>query len=382
MRTELNVLIIGGGLAGLTTALHLKKSGVQVSLIEKNDFPSHKVCGEYISNEVLPYLKWLDIPIEELKPNLLSSLQLTTVKGKSITTKLPLGGFGISRYTLDHFLYTYLINKGVTVIKDTVTAIEFENDMFTTYLLSGKTLKASHVIGAYGKRSAIDMKLNRSFIQKKSPFLAIKGHYSGDFQKDVVAIHNFNGGYCGVSKIENDKLNICYLADYRTFQKYKNIITYQENVLYQNKNLERIFQQCTPLFAEPLVVSQLFFGEKQRIENHILMVGDSAGLIHPLCGNGMAMAIHSAKIAAELLVKFQGGQIASRIDLEQMYSQLWNIEFKTRLKMGHVLSTLLRKEKLADFILSGLTKFPVLLNKMIASTHGKPMINDVDKYNP
>jgi len=54
METTVDVLIIGGGLAGLTSAIHLSKSGLKVSLIEKNEFPKHKVCGEYISNEVLP----------------------------------------------------------------------------------------------------------------------------------------------------------------------------------------------------------------------------------------------------------------------------------------------------------------------------------------
>ena len=46
MKTNVDVVIIGGGLAGLTSAIHLSKSGLKVTLIEKNDFPKHKVCGE------------------------------------------------------------------------------------------------------------------------------------------------------------------------------------------------------------------------------------------------------------------------------------------------------------------------------------------------
>ena len=56
-----DVTIIGGGLAGLCNAIHLSKYGKKVLLIEKNEYPKHKVCGEYISNEVLPYLDFLDI---------------------------------------------------------------------------------------------------------------------------------------------------------------------------------------------------------------------------------------------------------------------------------------------------------------------------------
>ena len=381
MQDELEILIIGGGLAGLTAALHLQKAGLKVTLIEKNEFPSHKVCGEYISNEVWPYLKSLDLDMERLKPNLINQMQFTTVTGKSITVILPLGGFGISRYELDYFLYQHLIKRGVKIIKDTVTNIEFNNDKFTVTLLLGKELIVKHVIGAYGKRSSIDVKLNRAFIQKKSPFLAVKAHYSGDFSKNLVAVHNFRGGYCGVSKVENDKINICYLADYNSFKKYKDIKTYQAQVLHQNRHLAEIFEKCTPIFEEPLVISQLFFGEKPTIENHILMVGDTAGLIHPLCGNGMAMAIHSAKIAAELLIKFKNREIISRAELEKTYTKLWNAEFKTRLKMGHILSALFRKERLSNLLLTGLTKFPSLLNQIIKKTHGKPIINEVDKHN-
>ena len=53
MRNQ-KIVIIGGGLAGLTAGIHLSKIGLSVQIFEKNDFPKHKVCGEYISNEVLP----------------------------------------------------------------------------------------------------------------------------------------------------------------------------------------------------------------------------------------------------------------------------------------------------------------------------------------
>ena len=54
-----HVIVVGGGLAGLTSALHLSRFGIRVTLVEKNSYPRHKVCGEYLSNEVLPYLRSL-----------------------------------------------------------------------------------------------------------------------------------------------------------------------------------------------------------------------------------------------------------------------------------------------------------------------------------
>ena len=107
MKTNLapfNVIIIGGGLAGLSSAIHLSKENIRVLVIEKNAYPKHKVCGEYISNEVLPYLKFLEIDVFELGAQKINKFELSTPKNKLIKARLPLGGFGISRYTLDNAL--------------------------------------------------------------------------------------------------------------------------------------------------------------------------------------------------------------------------------------------------------------------------------------
>jgi flavin-dependent dehydrogenase len=368
------VLIIGGGLAGLTAAIHLSKIGFQITVVEKNEFPKHKVCGEYISNEVLPYLNWLNLKIADLYPTTITKLEFSTVNGKTIKSILPLGGFGISRYTLDEYLSKKAIANGCKIIQDTVETIVFENEIFTITTSSKVVLKCKILIGAFGKRSIIDQNLSRNFIQKKSPWLAVKGHYSGDFPNDLVGLHNFKGGYCGVSKVEKDVINICYLADYETFKQYKNIEEYQNNVISQNPHLKTIFEKSNLLFDKPLTISQISFEKKQAVENHILMIGDTAGLIHPLCGNGMAMAIHSAKIVSELVEKYFNNEIKSRNELEEKYIKEWSSNFSQRLKMGRLLSNLLQKQKLSGVLMRILITFPFLLPKIIKKTHGKPII--------
>ena len=372
MSVNPNVLIIGGGLAGLTSAIHLSKLGLEVTLIEKNEFPKHKVCGEYISNEVLPYLQWLDLQISDLKPTYISKITFSTDKGKIISGNLPLGGFGISRYELDHYLYLKAIKNGCQIIQDTVTDIQFIEDEFRISTSNTLELKSKIVIGAFGKRSNIDQKLNRDFILKKSPWLAVKAHYSGDFPSDLVGLHNFKGGYCGVSKVENNLINICYLVDYETFKQYKNIEEFQSKVIYKNPHLKTVFENCELLFEKPLTISQISFEKKETVENHILMIGDTAGLIHPLCGNGMAMAIHSAKIVSELVIDFLDNKISSRKELEEKYAQEWNRNFKSRLRMGRFLSKILQTEKLTAFLMQLLVIFPFLLPLIIKKTHGKP----------
>ncbi|EJF99163.1 NAD(P)/FAD-dependent oxidoreductase [Flavobacterium sp. F52] len=372
MRTNPDVLIIGGGLAGLAGALHLSKKGLKVVLIEKNTYPKHKVCGEYISNEILPYLLWLGVDVSKLHPTSISNFEFTAQNSKTAKTKLPLGGFGISRYELDHFLFRKAVENSCSVITDTVTNISFENDIFTV-TTSEEMFLAKIVLGAYGKRSNIDQVLSRDFISKKSPWLAVKGHYSGNFDEKLVALYNFQGGYCGVSKVENDIINICYLADFETFKKYKNIEEYQKSVLYKNKKLKAVFENSTSLFEKPITISQISFDKKEPVENHILMIGDTAGLIHPMCGNGMAMAIHSAKIASELVLDFYYGKIESRSELEKKYIQEWKKHFSKRLLFGRLLAKALTHKNFTHVMTTIAASIPSLLSVIIKQTHGRPI---------
>ena len=371
MITTKAVSIVGGGLAGLTAAIHLSKIGIKVIVIEKNEYPKHKVCGEYISNEVLPYLNWLSLDISELNPTHITKLDFSTPNGKLINCSLPLGGFGVSRFALDAFLYKKAIENGCQIIQDNVDDIIYKDGIFTVSTLNNRIISSEIVIGAFGKRSNIDQKLKRKFIKKKSHWLAVKAHYSGEFPNDLVGLHNFEGGYCGVSKVENNVINICYLSNYEAFKKFKGIDDFQSQIVGKNPHLKRIIETSKMLYEAPLTISQVSFDKKASVENHVLMIGDTAGLIHPLCGNGMAMAIHSAKIASELIGDFYTNKIKSREELEKKYIVKWNANFKRRLRIGRILAFILQNQKISDGLMKIMIEFPFLMPFIIKLTHGK-----------
>ncbi|WP_299883158.1 NAD(P)/FAD-dependent oxidoreductase [uncultured Lacinutrix sp.] len=376
MNTEdsyFDVIIVGGGLAGLSSAIHLSKFKIKVLVIEKNTYPKHKVCGEYISNEVLPYLKFLDIDVFKYDAHKINSFELTTIKNKIIKVRLPLGGFGISRYCLDNILAKKVLESNVEILKDAVEDITFINKTFSVKTKSDTTYKAKLVIGAYGKRANLDTKLNRQFIKEKSPFLAVKIHATGNFPDNLVALHNFKGGYCGVSKVENNKINICYITNYNTFKKHKNIQAFQKEILYKNEHLKSIFKNSTSVFDVPLTISQISFLNKKPVENHVLMCGDTAGMIHPLAGNGMSMAIRSAQIVSSLIIDYLDGNIKSRYLLEKQYSMLWNKEFKNRINTGKFIAYLFSLNIVSEIIVLILKPFPKVLQYIIKRTHGKIM---------
>lgn len=367
-------MIVGGGLAGLSAAIHLSKNAVKVLVIEKNSYPKHKVCGEYISNEVLPYLHYLNIDVFELGAQKIDAFELSTPKNKLINAKLPLGGFGISRFTLDKTMAEKAVKQGVTILQDSVVDIQFDKDTFTVTTKNNAVFHTKIVLGAYGKRAALDVTLNRHFIKQKSPFLAVKMHVKGDFPNNKVALHNFDGGYCGVSKVENNTINLCYITDFEAFKKYKDINDFQKEVVFKNTYLKTIFENTTPVFETPLTISQISFSQKNPVENHIIMCGDTAGMIHPLCGNGMSMAIRSAQMASDLIIDYLQGKIKTRLELEKKYQKTWNKAFRSRLKVGHWAVQLFSKKQLAEIAIKVLKWFPALLPKIIKQTHGKPML--------
>ena len=371
--TTFDVIIVGGGLAGLTSAIHLSTRKKRVLLIEKNEYPKHKVCGEYISNEVLPYLNSLGInPISEGAKQI-TKVHISTTKSNLIKGELPLGGFGMSRYFLDNLLVKKAHLNGVQILKDTVESIHFKKDSFTITTKSSAVFQSKITIGAFGKRSSLDQKMKRKFIQKKSPYLAVKIHVKGVFPENLVALHNFKGGYCGVSKVEDNAINVCYITEYRSFKKHKNITDFQEEVIFKNNYLRKIFKESTPIFEKPLTISQVSFQTKNPVEDHIIMCGDTAGMIHPLCGNGMGMAISSAQLACIRILQFLNGEIKTREGLEKQYLRDWNKEFKIRLKAGHFIAWLFRNQTISQIAYSILKTSPSLLPKIIKFTHGKQL---------
>ena len=365
-----DVIIVGGGLAGLTAALHLSRHNVKVCLLEKNKYPSHKVCGEYVSNEVIPYLASLGIDPYSAGAKRISNFQITNIKGTKIKANLPLGGFGLSRYAFDNILYEAL-KEEATIVFDNVQDIIFEKNGFVVTTLKGKKIASEHVLGAFGKRSNLDKSFRREFIQKKSPWLAVKNHYNYDMGDDLVALHNFNGGYCGLSKTEENVVNACYLTTFKSFKKYGDIEVFQREEISKNPFLKKFFKEARPVFKKPLTISQISFEEKNAVENHIFMIGDSAGLIHPLCGNGMAMAIRGAQIFSELYLDAKKNRIMDRKLLENAYSISWEKEFGLRLKTGRIIQKALMNPISSKLGFSLAKTFPSIVPKLIEKTHGK-----------
>lgn len=373
--SSFTVAIIGGGLAGLSLSILLSKAGYKTILFEKEKYPFHKVCGEYISMESWNFIEKLGLNLSQLHLPMIKKLIVSSPDGNVIHSDLDVGGFGISRYFLDNELKNIAAENGVIVCEGTkVNEIIFNDERFIVKY-NGGSIFSPVVVGSFGKRSNLDVKWKRDFVQQKpgklNNYIGVKYHVKNNFPNDTIALHNFKNGYCGFSKIENDEYCLCYLTTAKNLKDNHNSIKeMEENVLFKNPFLKKIFTESEFVFKEPVTISQISFDKKFPVENHILMLGDAAGLITPLCGNGMSIAFHSAKIAFEKINLFLQNKI-SREKMESDYAKEWNQNFEKQLRNGRLIQYFFGKEKRTNLFIKTIKPFPFIIRQFIKSTHGR-----------
>ncbi len=369
-----DVVVIGGGLAGLVNSILLSRAGVSVTLIEKKSYPFHRVCGEYVSNEVIPFLEANDLYPHELNPVPITRFKLSSIGGRSFEMDLDLGGFGISRFDLDHWLYLKAVESGVKVLQNTtVRNVEkIEGSFLTETGKEGLTSKI--VVGAFGKKSNVDVKLKRNFTNRNYPFIGVKYHIrTEEVEAENIELHNFPGGYCGVSKVSNETFNLCYLSNRNNLKDHGDIDLMEESVLYQNPRLKGILRNSEKLFKKPEVINEVTFYPKQPVEKHILMIGDAAGMITPLCGNGMAMAIHSGALLSRLIIKHLCTVSFNSMELQDEYEVLWRKKFSKRQWAGRKIQSMLFGAPISSSLAIGIGKWlPPVARFLMSKTHGEP----------
>lgn len=370
-----DVAIVGAGLAGLSAAITLAIDGFSIAVIEKETFPFHRVCGEYLSLESADTLRRLGVPIQQLDLPVMDRLLISSPKGRCIEQRLPLGGIGISRFYLDDALAGIARERGVDVMEGKkVRQVVFDGRRFVVSH-DGGSVVAAVCCGAFGKRSNLDVQWKRPFtLQRNSPlsnYIGVKYHAELDeHPRNLIALHNFSSGYCGIAPIEGNRVNICYLTTAASLRKHGNDLQAMErDLLGKNPRLAKTFASARFLFEQPITISQISFEPKEQVVDHILLMGDAAGMITPLCGNGMSMAIRGGVIAAGLVGRFLHGNI-DRAFLETEYTRQWTSAFGRRLFAGRTIQRLFGAPRLTEVALAALKPFPALLRSIVRQTHG------------
>ncbi len=375
-----DVAIVGGGLAGCSAAIALARAGFRVVVLEASSSPRDKVCGEFLSPESADLLRQLGAfeRVQRHQPPLINRVRVTTREGIRWDAPLPGEGFGLSRRAFDADLLDQARAVAAAVrVGARVSDVHGSLDAgFTVELRSAgaaSALRAQVVIGAHGKRSTVDRALDRDFLRADSGFIGLKAHFRGPSTGSRVELHAFDGGYCGLSAIEEQRVNLCLLARQSVYQRFGATAAFVAAMAGQNPMLGAWLsaaERLTPWHA----VAQVSFAPRSPVDHDVLMAGDSAGLIAPLAGDGMSMALQSGLLAAGWTGDFLSGRVSAAA-LRRGYAGAWRREFASRLSVGRLLQAVMLRPPLLAIGLRAAAFVPAVGGFFVARTRSTRLVS-------
>ncbi len=376
---DYDVAIAGGGPAGCSAAIRLAQAGASVVLCEARTYLHDKVCGEFLSPECALLLNRLGLggllAAHGAVP--IGTASLAAPDGATWETLFPAPAWGLSRRALDGALAEEAGAAGVEVCTDT-RVLEIAGNLGEAFRLrlrrDGRdcSLGARAVIAAHGKRSSLDRALGRRFVTRRAPYVALKAHFRGPRLPGRIELNVFHGGYCGLSEIENGAANLGLLVREEVFRAVAGsgpatVDRFVAWLCLQNPRLDAWLGQAQRLHARWLSIAQIPFSPKEAVLGDVLLAGDAAGVIAPLAGDGIAMALRSGGLAADHVLRFLDGQL-SAVELRQTYAARWACEFGPRLHLGRVLQPLLMRPHVAGLALRLLRLAPGIGRALVRAT--------------
>ncbi len=379
-----SVAIIGGGPAGSALAALLAAQGRRPVLLERDHFPRPKLCGEFLSMEsqgLLARVGCLD-EVKALCPAPLTRARFYTPSGREVAFDLGGQAWGLGRAAFDETLLRHAQRRGALAFEGaTVTRLtrkpgcvelEVERRRPDGTFSKGR-MRADLVVAAYGRRNQLDGALGRADAGRRSPFIGYKLRH--EFRPGAqaaatrlygaVEVHLFNGGYCGLSFGEDGSVNACLLAHERLLRE-TGAPTVRDLPLF----LSRLSPSLRARFADlrpagvPLAAAQLAFSLRTTGEGPVLFLGDAAGMIAPLCGDGQSMALEGAILLAELMESGDDATLARR------WEKAWRRRFAARLRVGRGLQNLLMRPAVAEAAARAVGAWPALAAPLLAMTRG------------
>ena len=321
-----DVAIVGAGPAGSTLAAILARKGRSVALIERDTFPRDKLCGEFLSYDALPIVAAFGIDFHAA-PEITRCRVVS--RHRTLEFDLPHAARGVSRRLLDATLFDYAVKCGAQPQTGTTVA-------------ELRDINARVIVGAWGRWGRFDTQLERAFVRdRRHRNFGFKRHYRGP-QPDAIELYSFDRGYLGVSPVEGAETNICGLVHASRLSGHKGRWdTFVEEIRKEEPPLDAMYARYEPAQEHFLSSEPVIFRARSAVEGGILMIGDASGVIDPLTGNGMAMAMQSAVLAAPFILR---GAIDE-------YRQAHHDFFAPRIRWSRRVASLLARPALLDVAL-------------------------------
>lgn len=303
---ECEVVIVGGGVAGGLAATLLAHAGRHVQLFERDAGPSHKICGEFLSEEAQQYLVHGGLDLARLGGHFISRLRL--VRGGSVAeTALPFHGLGLSRRVLDQALLEHAASCGVDVQRGREARIGNSPSGAKVEVDGTGQWVPDTLLLATGKHDVRD--LRRQLDQPPADLIGFKTYFKLDRVQaqalsGSVEVIVFAHGYAGLQRVEGGRANLCLLVDRAQYQRSGSTWDALLNdLMRESAHLRQRLEHATPLLDRPLAIYRVPYGfvHSPALDDppNVYRLGDQAAVIPSFSGDGMAIALHSAALAAK-----------------------------------------------------------------------------------
>lgn len=275
------VEIVGGGLAGLGLGLGLRAQGVPVTIYESGTYPRHRVCGEFITGLDLGTCQSLQIECFMQKAQPAHSVTWFESNGKTVRHTLPEPARRLSRFSLDQDMAGRFSAQGGNLVTHTRAEI---------------SARAGRVICS-GRLPDV-----------RSPWIGLKQHFLELELQDDLEIHFGRNAYVGLTRVENDCVNVCGLFPrHQRNKKHANTLVDHIEAAGLRVLAERLLE-ATAIEESSCAVAGLDYGNKKPPSSEPNL-GDCHGLIPPFTGHGMTIALQSAALATDTISRWSQGEI-------------------------------------------------------------------------
>ncbi|NHN31798.1 NAD(P)/FAD-dependent oxidoreductase [Paenibacillus agricola] len=379
---NVDVAVLGAGVAGSSLAKALADGGWDTVLIDQHQFPRHKVCGEFLSPESQSTLGKLGLlgAVESLHPQMISGVRVIFSDGGTIEIPLPGDAYGVSRYVLDSAFHNVALKSGVQLqTATTVTSVYPKDGGYTIEAKYGgeqKLIRAQAVIAAWGANRRAGLPGYRSINSVRNTYIGVKSHFQGIAMEPVIELYVFPGGYLGISPIEDGVVNVAALMTRRASHDHKQngdktVLGMIGAAASRNPKLYQKLSHAIPVHGTQAAVAPVDLDRKPVAWDMVPLVGDAALMIPPLCGDGMSIALRSAACCAAYAHSYLRGEI-SQARWQHEYTESIQREFYSPLRWGRFLHRLVGMPLLPR-LLPGIAQLaPWLASAMVQATRLKP----------
>lgn len=371
-----DVVIRGGGVAGGAAALLLARRGYRALVLEEHRLPQDRVCGEFLSPEAIPILRRLGVAeaVTAAGASPIETAVICGAAGRRVRIPLPAAGLGLSRRRLDGLLLQAAEEAGA-VVRRGALAVRWMADPgkgWTALGARGEDLGRGRIaVDAAGKRADAwgEGAGPRRPPPRRAGWVGIKAHFrgaAGGF--GTVALHSFPGGYCGTAPVEDGLMNACLVAAENRLRRaggpdalFGAVLAACPSLAAQLAGAERV----QPAFV---CTAGLHYDANPR-RAPVPRIGDAAGLITPLTGDGMAMALRGAELAVSHLEACLRGERPAA-ELEGAVRAALQSEFIGRRGWGRALHELLTRPRAVAVVACVLSRTPAAGQYLFARTRG------------